>query len=202
MVTNAFGSMEQEELLQRVFGYSSFRPGQEKLIDGVLSGQDVFGIMPTGGGKSMCYQLPALMLPGITLDVYKRQGCTTRNSTTRRRQSSATAFMRGTRSISSGFIGRKCCRWALSPTSPTGFSQSGSRRESFLRWSPRTSMACTRRRGRKRSMSCTARCCAITAPAAANSTAPNLSKMPRAFPGAAAVSYTHLKDLRRACVGL
>ena len=59
--------MEKEELLQRVFGYSSFRPGQEKLIDGVLSGQDVFGIMPTGGGKSMCYQLPALMLPGITL---------------------------------------------------------------------------------------------------------------------------------------
>lgn len=59
--------MEKEELLQRVFGYSSFRSGQEKLIDGVLSGQDVFGIMPTGGGKSMCYQLPALMLPGITL---------------------------------------------------------------------------------------------------------------------------------------
>lgn len=44
--------MEKEELLQRVFGYSSFRPGQEKLIDGVLSGQDVFGIMPTGGGKA------------------------------------------------------------------------------------------------------------------------------------------------------
>ena len=42
--------MEKEELLQRVFGYSSFRPGQEKLIAGVLSGQDVFGIMPTGGG--------------------------------------------------------------------------------------------------------------------------------------------------------
>ncbi len=59
--------MEKEELLQRVFGYSNFRPGQEKLIDGVLSGQDVFGIMPTGGGKSICYQLPALMLPGITL---------------------------------------------------------------------------------------------------------------------------------------
>lgn len=59
--------MEKEELLQRVFGYSGFRPGQEELIDGVLAGRDVFGIMPTGGGKSMCYQLPALMLPGITL---------------------------------------------------------------------------------------------------------------------------------------
>lgn len=59
--------MDKTELLQRVFGYSSFRPGQEALIDGVLSGRDVFGIMPTGGGKSMCYQLPALLLPGITL---------------------------------------------------------------------------------------------------------------------------------------
>lgn len=59
--------MEKAELLQRVFGYSGFRPGQEELIDGVLNGRDVFGIMPTGGGKSMCYQLPALMLPGITL---------------------------------------------------------------------------------------------------------------------------------------
>ncbi len=61
--------MEKTELLQRVFGYSGFRPGQEALIDGVLTGRDVFGIMPTGGGKSMCYQLPALMLPGITLVV-------------------------------------------------------------------------------------------------------------------------------------
>ena len=59
--------MDKEELLYRVFGYNVFRPGQEKLIDAVLSGRDVFGIMPTGGGKSICYQIPALMLPGITL---------------------------------------------------------------------------------------------------------------------------------------
>lgn len=59
--------MNKNELLYRIFGYDSFRPGQEKLIDAVLSGQDVFGIMPTGGGKSICYQIPALMLPGITL---------------------------------------------------------------------------------------------------------------------------------------
>lgn len=58
--------MDKRELLQRVFGYRVFRPGQESLIDGVLSGRDVFGIMPTGGGKSMCYQIPALLLPGIT----------------------------------------------------------------------------------------------------------------------------------------
>lgn len=59
--------MEKKELLRRIFGYTEFRAGQESLIDGVLSGRDVFGIMPTGGGKSMCYQLPGLMLPGITL---------------------------------------------------------------------------------------------------------------------------------------
>lgn len=59
--------MQKNELLYRIFGYETFRPGQEKLIDAVLSGQDVFGIMPTGGGKSICYQIPALMLPGITL---------------------------------------------------------------------------------------------------------------------------------------
>lgn len=61
--------MDKFELLSRVYGYDSFRPGQETLIDGVLEGRDVFGIMPTGGGKSICYQLPGLMLPGITLVV-------------------------------------------------------------------------------------------------------------------------------------
>jgi ATP-dependent DNA helicase RecQ len=49
------------------FGYSSFRGAQETLISALLAGRDVLGIMPTGAGKSMCYQLPALMLPGITL---------------------------------------------------------------------------------------------------------------------------------------
>lgn len=61
--------MEKLTLLRKIFGYDQFRPGQEPLIDGILGGRDVFGIMPTGGGKSMCYQLPALMLPGITLVV-------------------------------------------------------------------------------------------------------------------------------------
>ena len=51
-------------MLRSVYGYDAFRPGQEQLIDGVLFGRDVFGIMPTGGGKSMCYQIPGLLLPG------------------------------------------------------------------------------------------------------------------------------------------
>ena len=56
-------------MLRSVYGYDAFRPGQEKLIDGVLLGRDVFGIMPTGGGKSMCYQIPGLLLPGLTVVV-------------------------------------------------------------------------------------------------------------------------------------
>ena len=61
--------MEKQALLQHYFGYGEFRPGQEELVDGILAGRDVFGIMPTGGGKSICYQLPGLMLPGVTLVV-------------------------------------------------------------------------------------------------------------------------------------
>ncbi len=57
------------EVLYRYFGYSSFRSGQAELIDAQLSGRDVFGIMPTGGGKSLCYQIPALIMDGITLVV-------------------------------------------------------------------------------------------------------------------------------------
>lgn len=59
--------MNKNEILKRYFGYDNFRTGQEELIDSILSGQDVLGIMPTGAGKSLCYQVPALMLPGITL---------------------------------------------------------------------------------------------------------------------------------------
>lgn len=61
--------MDKYAFLQKYYGYDAFRPGQERLIDGVLEGKDVFGIMPTGGGKSICYQLPGMMLPGITLVV-------------------------------------------------------------------------------------------------------------------------------------
>ena len=57
----------KESILQRVFGYSTFRGGQEALIDAQLQGRDAFGIMPTGGGKSLCYQIPALLLEGVTL---------------------------------------------------------------------------------------------------------------------------------------
>lgn len=58
--------MDKQSVLRDFFGYTSFRNGQEKLIDAILSGRDVFGIMPTGGGKSICYQVPALLMPGIT----------------------------------------------------------------------------------------------------------------------------------------
>lgn len=55
------------ELLRRYFGYKTFRPAQEPIIRGLLAGQDTLAIMPTGAGKSICFQIPALLLPGITL---------------------------------------------------------------------------------------------------------------------------------------
>ena len=56
-----------QEALKVLFGYDAFRPGQESVIDSILSGKDVCAIMPTGAGKSVCYQIPAILLPGITL---------------------------------------------------------------------------------------------------------------------------------------
>ncbi len=57
----------KQEILKKYFGYDTFRQGQEPLIDGILQGRDVFGIMPTGSGKSLCFQIPALIMEGITL---------------------------------------------------------------------------------------------------------------------------------------
>lgn len=58
---------QAQSLLQKYYGYSAFRPGQETIIRHILAGEDVLGIMPTGGGKSICYQIPALVFPGVTL---------------------------------------------------------------------------------------------------------------------------------------
>lgn len=59
--------MTSQEVLKKYFGYDSFRPGQDTLVEGILSGRDALGIMPTGAGKSLCYQIPALLMDGITL---------------------------------------------------------------------------------------------------------------------------------------
>ena len=55
------------EALNRYFGYDSFRPGQSGIVSAILTGRDVLGIMPTGAGKSICYQIPAAILPGVAI---------------------------------------------------------------------------------------------------------------------------------------
>ncbi len=59
--------MLKYKYLKDSFGYASFRPGQEALVDGITSGRDALGVMPTGGGKSLCYQLPAIMMSGTAI---------------------------------------------------------------------------------------------------------------------------------------
>ena len=58
-----------EAVLQHHFGFPSFRPGQRELVEAAVEGRDALGILPTGGGKSLCYQVPALLLPGLTVVV-------------------------------------------------------------------------------------------------------------------------------------
>ena len=58
---------EAQEILRTYFGYPHFRPGQQELIQHILNGEDVLGIMPTGAGKSLCFQIPALLVSGVTL---------------------------------------------------------------------------------------------------------------------------------------
>lgn len=67
-ITPSVTPMEKtRDLLKSVFGFDDFRPGQEEIVDTILSGDDVMAIMPTGGGKSLCYQLPALCRDGLTV---------------------------------------------------------------------------------------------------------------------------------------
>ncbi|MBW9151115.1 DNA helicase RecQ [Clostridium estertheticum] len=58
---------EAQEKLKKYYGYDNFRKGQDDVIDSILNGKDTFAVMPTGAGKSVCYQIPALMLEGVTL---------------------------------------------------------------------------------------------------------------------------------------
>src|ERR1700743_3134100 len=57
------------ETLREVFGFAAFRPGQEMAMDAVLAGRNILSVMPTGSGKSLCFQVPALLLGGLTVVV-------------------------------------------------------------------------------------------------------------------------------------
>ncbi|MEM6414449.1 MAG: DNA helicase RecQ [Pseudomonadota bacterium] len=61
--------MTSSNSLKSIFGFDEFRPGQEEIVEAALAGKDVFAVMPTGAGKSLCYQLPAIMQPGLTIVV-------------------------------------------------------------------------------------------------------------------------------------
>ena len=69
IIANAFEGSDPKLVLKTVFGYDDFRPLQKDIIANVLKGHDTLAVMPTGGGKSLCYQLPALILEGITVGV-------------------------------------------------------------------------------------------------------------------------------------
>ena len=58
-----------QRILKDVFGFDAFRPGQEEVISAILDGCSVLAVMPTGSGKSLCYQVPALALDGLTIVV-------------------------------------------------------------------------------------------------------------------------------------
>src|SRR5436190_20905704 len=58
---------DPQQVLEAIFGYREFRPGQRRIIDAVLSGRDCIGVMPTGAGKSLTFQVPAKILPGAVL---------------------------------------------------------------------------------------------------------------------------------------
>src|SRR5260221_11491969 len=60
---------ELKSALKQIFGFDHFRTGQEAVVRDALAGRDVLALMPTGGGKSLCFQLPALLQPGVTLGV-------------------------------------------------------------------------------------------------------------------------------------
>jgi ATP-dependent DNA helicase RecQ len=60
---------EAKDALERVFGFTGFRPGQQDILEAVFAGENILAVMPTGSGKSLCYQLPTIVRKGLTIVV-------------------------------------------------------------------------------------------------------------------------------------
>ena len=67
--TDTAEKADAQDILERVFGYASFRTGQQSVIENIISGQDTLVLLPTGGGKSLCYQIPAMLRQGTGIVV-------------------------------------------------------------------------------------------------------------------------------------
>lgn len=62
------------KILKKIWGHEDFRPGQEAIIEDLYAGEDIFALLPTGGGKSICYQVPGILKPGLTIVITPQIG--------------------------------------------------------------------------------------------------------------------------------
>src|SRR5436853_2821229 len=104
----AFSLADARTTLSRVFGYSAFRPGQSAAVFSALRARDTVVVLPTGGGKSLCYQVPALMLPGLTVVISPLISLTKHQADALMKRGIAATFVNST--LSGGEISERMSR--------------------------------------------------------------------------------------------
>ena len=124
--------MDKYQALRRYFGHGAFREGQEALVDALLAGRDALGIMPTGGGKSLCYQVPALLLPGVTLVISPLISLMKDQVMALEKAGVPAAFLNSSLSARNG--GRSMTGCGRGPTGSSTWPRSGWRRRTSPPW--------------------------------------------------------------------